>query len=677
MSNETAPPPKGQSAFEERFQINTARRLQDFDTAGGEAYELVDKTAPGRPLYGLVHHPHVPIRNEMYARLVKNPIPNMVCPVDRGLVNIEIKGKTIQRLVTAFDRPTGGPLLSKDGVLQERVKAATIRQHAVLSVLKALAALHKRGHVHRNLCVTNLYYASAESDEVYIGECYSCPPAYKTPMAAEPLETAFHDETGRGESSIAADFYQFGVTLQSLYFGKDLTTQRNRDSLLIARVNQGSFWAVGGGQDIPGSLGSLVRGLMADEIDERWEAEDILDWYEGLAKAKRTSMKAWSMNRPTTYKGVAYVDRRLLADAFSKDPRDAAAFLRKMEFPSWVQISMRDEILSERLEAAIGVKPSNSFGTPTSADDVRMVARVCMFLHPGGPIRYKGLAIALDAVGEVLADCFRRDNRDRITALVELLDLKFLNKLSEVVLEKDPTFAAAVNNLKPLLDSIGSKQLGKGMERVLYTSNPVLPCLSQRFDNVWIGSIKQMLGALDRIAEQGGGKQVLSDRHVAAFIAAHGRDLDRDFNKLAAAQNSPSQFASLTADFFGQLQRMTKTENLPHLTERLIDALGPTIRNLKNKKRREKVSTLSDKLKKSGDISRASSELNLSAVSVQDAREFSQARTSIMRLEREKSKLGRKISPNDPEARAQGYRAARVVAGLIFIGVAVVTFSNG
>ena len=677
MSNETAAPPKGTSAFEERYKLNVAKPLPEFDTPGGVAYLLTDNSAPSKPLYGLVHYPTVPIRNEIYVKLVKNPIPNLICPVDRGLMNVTADGKSVQRLVTAFDRPTGGPLLSKDGTLQTRVKAASIRQHVVLSALKALAALHKRGSMHRNLTAHSVFYASKDSDEVFLGECYSTPPAYKTPIASEPLETAFHDDIARGEGDPASDFFQLGAVLQSLYFGKNLTVGRNRESLLIARVNQGSFWAISGGQDVPGSLGTLIRGLMADELEERWVAEDILDWYEGLAKPKRTSMKAWSMSRPTTYKGIAFVDRRLLADAFAKDPRDAAAFLRKLQFPSWVQVSMRDEVMSERLESALGVKPDGTFGSPSAVDDVRMVARVCMFLHPTGPVRFKGMAIALDAMGSSLAEAYSKDNRDRITALVELLDIKFLGKLADIVSEKNSGFATSVSRVRPMMDFLNSKQLGKGMERVLYTQNPVMPCISQRFENVWIGSIKQMLMALDRIAERGGGRNVLSDRHVAGFIAAHGKDLDRELNKLAASQNDPALFAILTADFFGMLQRMTNTDSLPNLTEKLIDGLGPAVRNLKNKKRREKVTSGLDKLKKSGDLSKVSAEINLVSLSVQDAREFAQAKTSLLKIERERNRLSQRIQANDPEARVQGYRAARIIAGLVLIGVAFVTFSAG
>lgn len=190
--------------------------------------------------------------------------------------------------------------------------------------------------------------------------------------------------------------------------------------------------------------------------------------------------------------------------------------------------------------------------------------------------------------------------------------------------------------------------------------------MSQRFDRVWIVTIRQIMAALDRIAERGGGKNVLVDRHVSGFIAARGTGLDRAFNKLAAVQHEPSRFASLSADFFAGLQRMAKLPSLPHLTTRIVESLGPAVRGLKNKKRREKVLTVLEKVKKGGDISKLTSEINLTKIQVQDQREFSQARTAVMKIERERSRLTKKVSPNDTAAMAYGYRGARVIAFLVF-----------
>jgi hypothetical protein len=675
LSGEIAPVPDGQSAFGERYVVDFSAPLPEFTTYGGEAFKASDKERPGKDIYALIHFPTVPMRNDIYRSLKARPVANVVNPVDRGLMTVDQGGRK-QRLVTIFERPAGGALFGPDGRVNPRVNTNRLRQSVVLSALKAIAALHKRGFTHRSIMPTNMYFVSNDSEEIHIGECYSAPPGYKVPFALESLEVALSHETARGNGDATCDFYQLGAALQSLYFGEQLWRARDRDSMLMARVNQGSFWALGGGRDIPGALGTLVRGLMADEVEERWGAEDVLDWFEGVGKPKRTSMRAWSMNRPTNFKGVAYVDRRLLADAFARDPREASNFLKSLDFPSWVQLSFRDEILSERLEGVLRVTSDSNLGG-TRPDDYKMVTRVCMFIHPTGPVHYKGISVMLDGLPSMVADAFARDDRDLLGIVNELLDERFLNSLAEICATKNPKFLAHIRDVRPHIPHAGSKQLGRGLERVLYGMNPILPCVSQRFSNVWIGSVKQMMRALDRLAGTGGGKNILLDRHVAAFCATHGTDLEREFNKLAAAQNDPPRFNSLSAEFFGLLQRRFKLESLPNLTEKLVEGLSPAVKGLRNKRRRERVQQLLDRVKKGGDISKLTSEVNMVRIQAEDAREFAQARNAIQKLEKEKTFFSRKVLPTDADARSKGLRGGRWVAFAAMMLIGFMTFFSG
>lgn len=671
MSAESAPVPGGQSSFGERYEVLTALPLPEFSSLGGDAFKAKDKKDSEADIFALVHHPTIPIRNDLYNGAKSRPIVNMVNPIDRGLMNVSIGGDK-QRLVTIFSRPTGGALMNEDGTLHPRMNANRLRQNAVLSALKAFAALHKRGQTHRMVMPTKMYFATPESDEIILGECYSSPAGYLHPLPMEPIELAFADDTSRGAGDVPADYFQLGVALQCLYFGEKLWEGRDRASLVMARINQGSFWALSTGRDIPGAIGTLIRGLMADEIDERWVAEDVLDWFEGVGKNKRTGLDSWALSRPAKFKGVAYVDRRLLADAFGRDPKAAAAYIKEIDFPSWFQTSFRDEIFSERLEYALDVRPAEGYSGPR-ADDHKMVARVCAFLHSSGPIYYKGHVLMLNGIPALFADCFARDDRETMTTLLELFDPKFISAMIEIVGDKNPKLQSQFNDMSKIIDYGSSKQLGKGLERVLYELNPILPCVSSRFTNVWIGSLIQMMRALDRLSAKGGGKNVLLDRHVAAFCATHGTDMERDFNQLAAAQSNPAKFNSLAAEFFGVLQKRLKLEALPHLSEKLVDGLAPAVKGLKNKKRREQVQGALDKLKKGGDISRLVTDVNMTKIQALDAREFSQARNLVVKLDREKTKLMSKITPADPEARKKGFFAAMIMAFAMFTLVAVLS----
>jgi hypothetical protein len=673
MSGEVAPVPDSQSAFGDRYRVNTDRVLPEFSTPGGEAYAVDDTVKTGTDLYAIVHHPAIPVRNDLYKSLNSKPVGSLICPIERGLMNLQLDGRQQQRLVTIFGRPTGGALMGADGKVNPRVNPNQIRQSVTISILKAITALHKRGFIHRSIKPTNIYFSTPSSEEVVLGECYSCPPGYQQGFGLDPLTLALADAPARGPGDANSDYYQFGAAMQCLYFGDQLWLGRDRNSMLMARVNQGSFWALGGGREIPGALGTLIRGLTADEEEERWRAEEVLDWFEGVGKPKRTTMRAWTMNRPTTFKGVSVVDRRLLADAFARDPKEAAVFLKSVDFASWVQLSFRDEILTERLESVLNVKPDSGFGG-TRPDDYKMVARVCMFLHPTGPIHFKGYSFFLDGLAAMVAEGFSRDDRDVLSTVVEALDPRFLQSLSTICEQSGVKLGKTLPTMRKLAEHASSKQLGRGMERVLYELNPILPCVSQRFSNIWIGSVVQLMRALERIAGTGSLKNILLDRHIAAFCATHGTDLEREFNALAAAQHNPAKFNSLTMDFFGMLQKRGKMEPLPNLTAKLVEGLAPAVKGLKNKKRRERIQAILAKGKKSGDISKLTADVNMIKAQAEDAREFSRARAQVMRLERERNTLSRKVLPSDPLPRARGMMGSRIVAFASLVLVSLLTF---
>jgi hypothetical protein len=666
LSIDTAPAPQAKSEFAERYTVEMKKPLAEFNTPGGNAYLATDKSKPDTPIYALVHFPSVPVRDDLYQALKNRPIANLICPLDRGLVTLNLKGGKQQRLVTIFERPLGGALMTGQGGVNEGVTPALLRQNIILGGLKAIAALHKLEQVHRSIKPYAMYFIGPDRREITLGECCSYPIGFKQPFALDAIENVFADERSRPRNNKSADFFQCGAALLSLNMRTAAWQGRDKESFTTARVNQGSFWALGGGQEIPGAVGNLVKGLMADDASERWDAQDILDWFEGAVKPKRTSMKAWSMNRPTRFNGKSYIDRRLLAIAFANEPELAVKFLRDMNFATWIQMSFRDEVLSERAEKQLGVVKSEAMGGNRNYDQ-QTIARVCMFLYPEGPIRYKGLSVSPDNLGGILADAFAKDDRQTVTILSEILDLKFLSSLAETVAGRNQEFTQQVGNLRRFGEIAKNRQLAQGMERVLYELNTSMPCLSKRFDNTWIISVDQAVKALDRLASSGSVANVLLDRHIAAFMAKHGSGLESEFHKLSTAQGNAGRLNSMALDFFGTLQKRFKIGSLPSLSEKLVDGLLPAIKSMKNQKNREKLQSALNKLKTSGDIAKISSDVNFNKILADDARAFSGARNMLNKLERDRVRFSGRITAQDPEAIEKGIKGARTLAFVIFL----------
>lgn len=642
--------------------------LPQFNTSGGKAFVVVEADKPDYPLYAFIHEPSVPIRHKVYASLAKKASANVVCPVARGIMNVTLD-KPTQRLVTIFERPMGEPLFTREGN-SGRLDTSKLRTNVALSLIKAIAGLHKRGIIHGSINPARMYFVSDESDDVYLGECLTTPTGLDQDHEMEPIEIAFADPEGRGEGTLERDFFQFGASIMALYFAKPLASGRDKMAMLMARVNQSSFWALSGGQDVPGAVGQLLKGVMLDDIEDRWGFEDVLNWYEGSVPIKRSGMRNWTMSRPTNFKGISYVDRRLLATALAADPKSASVLIRGLDFEQWMSLCLRDEIYSEGIHTLLGINAGSGMGHD---ENNAMVSRFAMFLHPLGPVRYKELTFNADALPAMVALYTHNDEREKLRCVAELINKKFMTDLFKLSQEQNPTGAKLLKEYAGYDSYARSPEVGKGIERILYDLNPGLPCLSIKFDRLWTVSVRQLLGDINRLAGVSNLKNLLLDRHIAAYLLSQNSALDKDYNKLLGAKNDQSRFNTMSAEFFALLQRRFKGPALPALTNKLVDSMSNAIKGLKNRKTRDDVTALFEKVRHSGDLEKLMNTVNLTKIAAEDSRKFMQARNMINRLDREKAKIPTTVTPADDAALSKGYGYCRNLAFMALVATLVLT----
>lgn len=321
------------------------------------------------------------------------------------------------------------------------------------------------------------------------------------------------------------------------------------------------------------------------------------------------------------------------------------------------------------MEQLIGLSNKKiGYSSDNKGDDYRMVANFCLFLDPMGPIRYRKVSVFFAGIPGLLAKAFAEDDRETISAILEILNPKILSTFAAILGDDARAFTDQVEKLSHVRRFAESKQLGQGMERVLYELNPELPCLSPRLKQFWVGGASDLLRSLDKIASTVNARHIMTDRHITAFLAARGEGLERMFNSINAAEKDPARFSLLVTDLFGALQKSTGIASLPSLTDKLVEGLAPALRVLKHKKRKEQVQQLLEKVKKGGDITRLTSEVNLTKIAAEDAREFSKARHQIVKMERERDRLSKKVGPTDPLALDRGYRLGSWIAFLILMG---------
>lgn len=660
------------SELASRYIVDTTKRLAEFDTVGGQAFMVTDKENPSLPLYAFVQNPKIPVRYEVMEALQKKKISGLVCPVDYGVMALKLASLS-ERFVIIFERPQGQSLFIRMRV-NKRLNISHLRSTLPLAFASTLAALHKENIIHRHIRPSNLFFVSADrSDDIMIGECVTAPPGYGTPLDLEPMELMFADPHSRGDGSELADMYQMGATLLTYYKNRPIWENRVRDQILTSRTQIGSFQSLVVGSEQSGSIATLVKGLMDDDKINRWDIKDVLNWFEGSAKKRQHSKVIWNLNKSTLFNGHSYSDRRTLADAFANEPKKAIQFVENLDFAAWIAEAIRSEVMEERVEQLLSVQTSERVISSLTKKDYQIVSRVCAHLHPGGPIRYKDISFMSDAVPSTISAFFNAGADEQIIALKEILNDRSLSTLAEIVGERDMVFFNNLGSLKRVTGTVHSVALGRGLERILYNSYRELPCQSIKLMGKYVDDAGKLASALNSSSFQNTIRAVIFDRHIAAYLASRNEQYATIINNISITERDPSRFAVLALDFFSRIQNDHGLDNMTHLLSMLIEGLRPSVSQLKNKKRKEKVKAHLEKMKQDGDIMKLVSSIDLAKIMTIDKRDFARARATFFRLDRHRNQYSHKYTAKDFQSKVTGYKFIRILAFLVFIIFSVIT----
>ncbi len=655
-----------------RFAVDLADPRPTLEGSGGKAFAAHDTREAARRVYALVHRKGVPHRADVLQSLSMNPASNVLNPIAQDVVPLGPKGTT--RLVTIVEAP-GGPPFS-DALKGHSVSSHILRKLVIPAAIKALSALHGRDIWHRAIRPGKLFFATPEGGDVLLGECFSAPPGMDLAAAYEPLERATADPAARGPGGPEADMFALGATLLACYLGREPGGQRDSESLIRARIAQGSFWALSAGQEVPGLLGILLRGLLNDDPEERWTLDDLVAWTESASPNRRSLNLSWTFARPVSFRRQSFSDRRILAREMAKHPLEAAAWMRNLDFPLWFQTYITTENMTEKLERLLDLRADPDLSS-THHGDHALVTRLCAMLDPFGPLHWRGRSLMIDGIGPALVSAFVESDEQAIEDMLRFFDAGVMPAAIEIMSERNPMAHRMAFDLQQAAKTARSTQPAKGLVRVLYDLNPALPCLSPVFKGLWVGTPQALLLALDRLAPKRPELAKMFDAHVLAFLAARVPECERLAARVGAAPKDPVRTLAAIGDLLAFLQQHCKIARLPGLSERLGECLKPLIGRLRSRKRREEqLKTLKEEMRK-GSLVRLRASTDILKLSREDADAYRRARWAWERLEARRKHLLRKVLPNDPEAMSLGYRAASILGVVTLFGVLTITLVIG
>ncbi|MEO5337633.1 MAG: hypothetical protein H7841_12170 [Magnetospirillum sp. WYHS-4] len=658
----------GPAVLADRFLIDPAVHLPDYDSPSARAYAVEDRRDSSRQLFALVCTPGLPARVRLMAQLKGAAIRGLLPLVEWGAIHWPPSGQHC--MVAVFERPKGGRVVPLDAAKIARINEYDLPRRVIEPILVALQDLNSRGSaVHRAIRPTNLFYLDESRQEIVLGECVTAPPGFDQPVISEVIERGMANPAGRGDGTMADDLYALGVTLVFLLLGYSPVGDMTEEEILIAKVEQGSYASICGNARVPLSMLEPLRGMLSDDPRERWGIEALDLWINGRQMTPIQKRAAQKADAPFAFGGHNHVTTRTLARSFSRNVREAAKVVRTEHFENWIRRNMQMPTLGDMIGNLLK-EAEQQKQLPAGSDEV-VIAKVCMQLDPAGPIRYKALSFMPDGFGSMIAVELLRQGNNQMSGEVLARDLPGFWLTQQGAFY--PEYAVWERNFTQLKGFLKINDVGYGIERCLYELNPEMPCQSAILLKHYVATIRDLLPALDEAAKTADLKTNPMDRHIGAFIAARfNENIDPHLRALADSKEETFLIGMLSLLAF--LQWRLRIEPMYGLSSWIGGLLGPAINTYHSRTTRREIEKEIPKLVRQGSLPDLFDLIDNPEKRRLDINAFNVACQQFAEAEAEVEKIENSEAANAESMERVGQQAAAMTSVVITMIVVAILF---
>jgi hypothetical protein len=555
----------------DRYVISPGTALPEFDSPRARAVAATDTRGGARPLLALIAPRHLGLREEVLGAARRIERAHVMRVAEWGVIDWPSPDGARQRQpVVIIERPGGSRLMPRgDGHIDPLSEDALVRR-VLRPLTNALRDIHGAGITHRGVRPDNLFWRDGGGAEAVLGEGWVAPPASEQPVLFETIGSGMALPAARGPGKPADDLYALGATLAVLLSGVNPVARLDDHAIIETKIGQGSFITLAGNLRLSTPLAEVLRGLLADDQDERWTLEDLELWFDGRRLSPKAPNLPTQAARPLTFGDTNYLTRQGLAHGLVPRWAQAIPFVAEVGLGVWLKRSLGEEKRSVLANQAL----SGGGESGRSGAD-HQLARVLMILDPTAPIRYREIAVHVDGLGALLAESL--DKGPVMQQIAQVVAQKLPPIWVE--LQEDPRAEnGQVRKANDMMNYfLGKTTPGFGIERCLYESNPGLPCRSPLIDADYVTRLQDLLFYLDRAAERSEPTVNLLDRHVAAFIGARlGSAADTDLTRFGTAQELSERCVALLR-VFAMVQAVAVLHELPHLGDWIAQQLKPLV----------------------------------------------------------------------------------------------------
>jgi hypothetical protein len=619
----------------EKFDISFGAEIAEFSTEFATAFQARSKSGSGE-YYALV------FKNSFSADLDKMSIlreikdPLIQTLHDFGKVSIS---QNSQNLCAVMEKPQGirlsQILAQRSGGLEETL----IFSHILEQLSAAISTLHNSNIMHGRINPDNVFFNS-KNGAIKLSECISTYSGFDQYTSFETYERMVCHKAGKSFDELEADYYALGTTLCSLMAGEHIFKGIPDKIVQRIKLENGSFDGIYSMASSKTELKisprneNLIRGLLNDRGSDRWGAIQLKKWKKREISSPSNSRVHRQSSSAFKFGDVEYFSQKYLAFVIAENWSVAKKNIKMGELSRWMAFSSRLNDIETKLYNMTSV------GREQIVIPDEKLARILCLMDDGGPFRYKDATFHPIALGNLMAYLNVNPDENLTDNIITALDFGLIE--SWVGSQYEPRKFKSTNlgyDPRKIRLYARKKEIGFGVERILYETTKYLPCQSPILNDQYSVGLNALLFNLDK-------KRLVYnevnqvDNHICAAICKY---LDIEDSIRVKKLQGFASIAKLSevkyCALFAIAQKKTDMRKLPNLTKWIRGGLEAVASQLSSVKIKKNFNDELDKVVPDGDVNKLFDIVTNAKIVKNDKFGFKQAKQQYRILNFEITKL--------------------------------------
>ena len=496
------------------YKVSGNQPIAELSTDFARAYPVAgQKSVSGGELYALIFNRNFPVNVDALEFMQSMDGTNFCKIIDLG----KIRHGDGEYFAAIMERPRGVPLRK---VLQSgfRFNERKLYKEIIFPLSVQINEFHESGYCLGNINLDNVYYDQATTT-VVIKEWVSEFCGVSQPVVFDTLNRICCQPEAKGNRDLSCDYYALGVLVVSLIEGEELLKGLSKDEIISRKLRQGTIDCIaadmtsGKTHNLKNQTVHMLRGLLCDYDKDRWDGDDIFEWYNDKEKGPPPTSR---VHKETTtafiFEGNEYLSRKHLAYDLHKNWAKAKASLSIEEVSRWIKLAIKLPRVSDFIDTLVENKIDSGISD-------EKLSRLIHLIDSDGPIRFQNYAISIWGLQPFIANAFIESKKDYLQFLGRIFSLGLVeNWINIQETPEDYSFSNLLWTPFKIGQYMHRTSPGFGMERCLYMLNPTLSCQSPIVAKYYTSDLSDFMLALDERGKDGNDKVDPLDRHGAAFI---------------------------------------------------------------------------------------------------------------------------------------------------------------